>query len=70
MLTYGHMYGASGVLGIWGEGLFIFRELGSTGNYFLGAGEQAHGFRDLGSPAKIKKNINLTLKERPPVCLI
>ena len=41
--------------GIWGEGLFIFRELGSTGNYFKGAGEQAHGLRDLGSPAKSKK---------------
>ena len=25
-----------------GEGLFTFRELGSTGNYFRGAGEQAH----------------------------
>ena len=31
--------GAPGVLGILGEWLFIFRELGSTGNYF----------RDLGS---------------------
>ena len=44
--------GPSGVLGIWGEWLFIFRELGSTGNYFLGFGEQAHSFGDLGSPAK------------------
>ena len=42
-------------LGIWGEGLFIFRELGSTDNYFQGAGEQAHGFMDLGSPTKSKK---------------
>ena len=25
--------GAPGVLGIWGEWLFIFRELGSTGNF-------------------------------------
>ena len=25
---------APGVLGIWGEGIFIFRELGGTGNYF------------------------------------
>ena len=42
----------TGVLGIWGEGLFIFRELGSTANYFRGAGEQAHTFGDLGSTAK------------------
>ena len=42
----------TGVLGIWGEWLFIFRELGSTGNYFQGSGEQAHSFGDLGSPAK------------------
>ena len=41
-----------GVLGILGEGLFIFRELGSTANYFRGAGEQAHIFGDLGSTAK------------------
>ena len=41
-----------GVLGIWGEWLFIFRELGSTGNYFQGFWEQAHSFVDLGSPAK------------------
>ena len=41
-----------GVLGIWGEGLFIFRELGSTANYFRGAGEEAHTFGDLGSTAK------------------
>ena len=41
-----------GVLGIWGEGLFIFKELGSTANYFRGAGEQAHTFGDLGSTAK------------------
>ena len=36
--------GPPGVLGIWGEWLFIFRDLGSTGNYFRGAGEQAHSF--------------------------
>ena len=39
---------------------------------FQGSGEQAHNFRDLGSPAKSKK-INLknpTLKEKPPFCLI
>ena len=41
-----------GVLGIWGEGLFIFRELGSTAYYFRGAGEQAHTFGDIGSTAK------------------
>ena len=28
------------------ERLFIFRELGSTGNYFREAGEQALNFRD------------------------
>ena len=45
-------------LGIWGEWLFIFRELGSTGNYFQGFGEQAHSYGDLWSPAKkeIKKS--------------
>ena len=46
------LMGPPGVLGIWGEGLFIFRELGSTANYFRGAGEQAHTFGDLGSTAK------------------
>ena len=54
-----------GVLGIWGEWLFIFRELGSTGNYFRGSREQAHIFGDLGSPAKKQK-----IKEKPPFCLI
>ena len=43
--------GHSGVLGIWGEWLFIFRE-GSTGNYFQGFGEQAHSLENLGSPVK------------------
>ena len=38
--------GAPGVLGSLGEGLFIFRELGSTANYFRGAGEQAHSLGD------------------------
>ena len=38
--------------GAWGEWLFIFRELGSTGNYFQGSGEQTHSFGDFGSPAK------------------
>ena len=41
--------------GIWGEWLFIFRELGSTGNYFRGAREQAHNFGDIGSLAKKQK---------------
>ena len=44
--------GHPGVLGTWGEGLFIFREMGSTVNYFRGAGEQAHTFGDLGSTVK------------------
>ena len=57
--------GPPGVLGIMGEWLFIFRDLGSTGNYFRGAGEQAHSFGDLGSPAKKQK-----IKEKPPFCLI
>ena len=48
----GEIRGPPGVLGIWGEGLFIFRELGSTANYFRGAGEQAHTYGDLGSTAK------------------
>ena len=43
--------GPPGVLGIWGEALFIFRELKSTGDYFQGSGEQAQ-FGDLGSSAK------------------
>ena len=44
--------GAPGVLVIWGEWPFIFRDLGSTVNFFQGFGEQAHSFGDLGSPAK------------------
>ena len=44
--------GPPGVLGIWREWLFIFRELASTGNYIQGFGKQAHSFGDLGSPAK------------------
>ena len=58
--------GPPAVLGIWGEWLFIFRELGSTGNYFRGAREQAHNFGDIWSLAKkLKKN-----KEKPPFCVI
>ena len=47
--------GIIGALGIWGEWLFIFRELESTGNYFRGAREQAHNFGDLGSIVKKQK---------------
>ena len=57
--------GPSGVWGIWGEWLFIFRELGCTGNYFRGTREQAHNFGDLGSLAKMQK-----IKEKSPFCLI
>ena len=35
-----HIIGPPYVLGIWREWLFIFRELGSTCNYFQGFGEQ------------------------------
>ena len=34
------------VLGIWGEWLFIFRELGSTCNYLRVGREQIHNFVD------------------------
>ena len=51
-----------GVLGIWGEWLFIFRELGSTGNYFRGAREQAHNFGDKGSLAKKQKKKKIIRK--------
>ena len=44
-----------GVLGILGEWPFIFRELGSTGNYLRGGREQAHNFGDLGSLVKRQK---------------
>ena len=53
--------GAPGVLGIWEEWLFIFRELGSTGNYFRGAREQAHNFGDIKSLVKKKKIIRKSL---------
>ena len=53
--------GPPGVLGIWGEWLFIFRELGSTGNYFREATEKAHSFGDLGSPAKKQRKIRKSL---------
>ena len=60
------LLGAPWALRIWGEWLFIFRDLGSTGNYFRGAGEQVHSFGDLGSPAKKQKT---KIKEKPPFCL-
>ena len=40
-LTYIMCIPDSGIFGIQEEGLFIFRELGSAGNYFRGASEQA-----------------------------
>ena len=52
--SYAHpndIFSGPGILGILGEWLFIFRELGSTGNYFRGSREQAHNFGDLGSLA-------------------
>ena len=48
-------------LGIWGGWLFIFRELGSTGNYFRGAREQANNFGDIGSLAKKQIKIRKSL---------
>ena len=60
--------GPPGVFGIWGEWLFILRELGRTGYYFQAFAEQVHSFEDLGIPAKNVKN--LTLKEKPSFCLI
>ena len=50
---------ALGVWGIWGEWLFIFRKLDSTGNYFQEFREHAHSFGDLGSPAKKQKKSHL-----------
>ena len=60
-------WGPLGVLGVWGEGLFIYS--------FQGFGEQAHSFGDKGSPAKKVKNktkikLNLTLNEKPSFRLI
>ena len=52
--TFRHL-GPPGVFGIWGKWLIIFRDLGSTDNYFRGAGEQAHSFGDLSTPAKKQK---------------
>ena len=50
--------GPPGVLGIWGEWLFIFRDMESTGNYFQGFGEQAHSFWGRREPCKkVKKHL-------------
>ena len=59
------LIGPRGVLGIWGEWLFIFRGLGSTVNYFRRAREQAHNFGDLESLVKKQNN-----KGKPLFCLI
>ena len=48
--------GSPGVLGIWGEWLFIFREQGSSGNYFQGFGEQAHSLEFSEPCTKVKKS--------------
>ena len=50
--------GAPRGFGDLGRTAIYFRELGSTGNYFHGSGEQAHSFGDLGNPVK-KQKINL-----------
>ena len=60
-LTKHAKMGPPGVLGILGEWPFIFRDLGSTGNYLRGAREQAHNFGDLGSLAERKKKIRKSL---------
>ena len=51
--------GPPGVLRIWREGLFIFRELGSTGNYFHAFGEQVHSFLGFRDPCKKVKKSHL-----------
>ena len=38
--------------GLGSMSFFIFRELGSTGNYFKGSGVQVYSLRDLGSTAR------------------
>ena len=57
-----------------GRMAIYFQDLGSTGNYFMGAGEQAHSYGDLGSPAKKqkkkKKRKIIIIKDKPPFCLI
>ena len=58
--------GAPRGFGDLGRMALIFREPGSTGNYFRGAREQAHNFGDIGSHAKKQKQN----KEKPPFGLI
>ena len=63
-LIVGSAYTRKGPQGFWGSGengFFIFRELGSTGNYFRGAREQAHNFGDIGSLAKKQNKIKKSL---------
>ena len=66
--------GSQGLFRIWGEWPFIFMELESTGNYFSGAGVQAHSLGDLGGPAKkLKKTyifIGVTQLPRLRTCVI
>ena len=59
---------APGVWGIWGELLFIFRELGSTGYYFRNLGGKLIILGIKEALQKSKKN--LTLKEKLSFCLI
>ena len=42
-------------LGSWGEGLFIFRELGCTGNYFRNLGSKLNVLRIFAALQKSKK---------------
>ena len=65
-------HGPSGVLGIWREELFIFRELRSTGNYFRHLGSKLIALKIEGALQKSKKiNFkNLTLTEKPLFRLI
>ena len=52
-----HIIGPTMGFGIWGEWLFIFREQGSTGNYFQGFGEQAHSFGGFREPCQKVRNL-------------
>ena len=67
-LTCDLVSGPPGVLGIWREWLFIFREMGSTGNYFRGAREQANNFGDIGNLAKKAKKKKKIRKSLHFVC--
>ena len=52
MIFCRHIIGPPMGFGDLGRMAIYFRELGCTGNYCQGFGEQAHSFGDLGSPAK------------------